>query len=110
MDFLVQAAQAQAGGGGGQGASPMMTLLFPILILVVFYFLFIRPQQKRVKEHRQMVSELKKGDEVVTNGGIAGHITEVDESFVKVAIADGVEVQVQKQAVASLLPKGTLRD
>lgn len=107
MDFLVQTAQAQAGGGGEGGFG---VLLFPVLILVVFYFLFIRPQQKRVKEHRQMVSELKKGDEVVTNGGIAGHITDVDESFVKVAIAEGVEVQVQKQAVASLLPKGTLRD
>lgn len=107
MDFLIQTAQAENGATGG---SPLAGLLLPVLILVVFYFLFIRPQQKRVKEHRQMVSELKKGDEVVTNGGIAGHITEVDESFVKVAIADGVEVHVQKQAVASLLPKGTLKD
>lgn len=106
MDFLLQTAQA-AEGGGAQG-SPMMSLLFPILILVLFYFLFIRPQQKRVKEHRQMVSELKEGDEVVTNGGLAGHITEVGESFVTVNIAEGVEVRVQKQAVSSLLPKGTL--
>ncbi len=107
MDFLLQAAHA-AEGGGAQGGSPMMSLLFPILILVLFYFLFIRPQQKRMKEHRQMVSELKEGDEVVTNGGLAGEITDVGDSFVTVSVAQGVEVRVQKQAISSLLPKGTL--
>lgn len=108
MDFLLQTAQAQS--EGAAGGSPLAGLLLPILILVVFYFLFIRPQQKRVKEHRQMVGELKENDEVLTNGGIAGRITEVGDSFVKVQIADSVEVQVQKQAVSSLLPKGTLQD
>lgn len=106
MDFLLETAQAQGGGGGG--GNPLMGLLLPILILVLFYFLFIRPQQKRVKEHRQMVSELKEGDEIVTSGGLAGHITEVDESFVRVKVAENVEVRVQKQSVATLLPKGTL--
>lgn len=106
MDFLLQAAHAAE--GGAQGGSPMMSLLFPILILVLFYFLFIRPQQKRMKEHRQMVSELKNGDEVVTNGGLAGEITDVGDSFVTVSVAQGVEVRVQKQAIQSLLPKGTL--
>lgn len=109
MDFLLQSAHA-ANGGAPSGGSSMMGLLFPILILVIFYFLFIRPQQKRMKEHRQMVSELKKGDEVVTNGGVAGQITDVGESFLQVEIAEGVEVRVQKQAVSSLLPKGTLKD
>lgn len=107
MDFLLQAAHA-AEGGGAQGGNPMLSLLFPILILVLFYFLFIRPQQKRMKEHRQMVSELSTGDEVVTNGGLAGQITDVGESFVTVTIAEGVNVRVQKQAISSLLPKGTL--
>ena len=106
MDFLVETAQAQSGGAGG--GNPLMGLLLPILILVLFYFLFIRPQQKRVKEHRQMVSELKEGDEIVTSGGLTGRINEVDESFVRVQIADNVEVRVQKQSVATLLPKGTL--
>jgi len=106
MDFLVET--AHAANGGAQGTNPMVSLLFPILILVVFYFLFIRPQQKKVKEHKQMVSELKKGDEVVTNGGIVGKITEVEENFVTVSIADNVEVKLQKQAISSLLPKGTL--
>jgi len=107
MDFLIQTAQAENGAAQG---SPLAGLLLPILILVVFYFLFLRPQQKRVKEHRQMVSELKEGDEVLTNGGIAGRITEVQDSFVKLRVADNVELQVQKQSVASLLPKGTLQD
>lgn len=107
MDFLLASAQAQSGGEAA-GGNPIMGLLLPILLLVVFYFLLIRPQQKRAKEHRQMVSELKAGDEVITNGGIAGHLTDVGDSFVKLQIADGVEVQVQKQAVASLLPRGTL--
>ena len=106
MDFLLQTAQAE-NGAASQG-SPLAGLLLPILILVVFYFLFIRPQQKRVKEHRQMVSELSEGDEVATNGGLVGRITEVQDSFVKLSIADGVEVRLQRQAVASLLPKGTL--
>jgi len=107
MDFLLQSAQAANGGSGG---SSLMGLLFPILILVIFYFLFIRPQQKRVKEHKQMVSELKKGDEVVTSGGVAGQIGEVGDSFVQLEIAEGIEIRVQKQAISSLLPKGTLTD
>lgn len=107
MDFLVQTAQAA---NGGEAGSPLMSLMLPILLLVVFYFLLIRPQQKRVKEHKQMVSELKKGDEVVTSGGLAGQLTEVGDSFVQLEIAEGIEVQVQKQSVASLLPKGTLKN
>lgn len=106
MDFLIQSAMAQ-GGDAPQG-SPMLSLLFMVGILVLFFFLFIRPQQKRAKEHRQMVSELKVGDEVVTSGGIVGRISEVDESFVSVNIAKGVDIKLQKQAVSSLLPKGTI--
>ena len=109
MDFLLQSAQA-ANGGSATGGNPLMGMLIPILLLVVFYFLLIRPQQKRAKEHRQMVSELKIGDEVVTSGGIAGQLTDVGDSFVQLEIADGVEVQIQKQSVSSLLPKGTLKN
>ena len=101
-DALAQDAGAPAGGGFG-------ALLFPILLLVVFYFLLIRPQQKRAKEHRKMVEALAKGDEVVSTGGIAGRITDVGETFATMEIADGVQVRLQKGAVASVLPKGTLR-
>jgi preprotein translocase subunit YajC len=84
-----------------------------ILILVgmfaLMYFLLIRPQQKRAKDHKKVLSELKKGDEVVTNGGIVGKITSVDETFIDLEIASGVTVKVQKQGVNTKMPKGTVK-
>jgi preprotein translocase subunit YajC len=71
--------------------------------------LLIRPQMKRTKEHRKMVETLAKNDEVVTSGGLLGKITDVDESFITVEIAEGVRVKVQKTAVTSLVPKGTAK-
>jgi preprotein translocase subunit YajC len=79
-------------------------------MLPVFYFLMIRPQQKRMKEHKTMVSALKKGDEVVTNGGLGGTITRVGDAYLTMRIAENVEVNVQKAAVAALLPSGTLKN
>lgn len=79
------------------------------MLLPIFYFLMIRPQQKRVKEHKAMVEALKKGDEIITNGGLGGTITKVNDGFFQVKIADNVEVTVQQGAVANLLPKGTLK-
>ena len=87
-----------------------MGLLPFVLIIVVFYFLLIRPQQKRQKQHREMVSNLKKGDEVVTNGGTLGRITNVGDNFISLEIADGVEIKVQNQAVQLMMPKGTIKD
>lgn len=89
---------------------PIMSFLPLILIFVVFYFLLIRPQQKRAKEHKEMVAALKKGDEVVTNGGVLGKITDVGDNFVRLQISEGVEVKVQRQSVSTLMPKGTLKD
>ncbi len=105
MEFLIANAWAQD--GSGQGG--YIGLLFPVLILVLFFFLFIRPQQKRVKEHKTMVEALKKGDEVLTNGGLAGNITNIADTFVSLQIADNVVVKVQKTAIGQLLPKGTLK-
>jgi preprotein translocase subunit YajC len=86
-----------------------MSFLPLILIFAVFYFLLIRPQSKRAKELKQMISALAKGDEVVTTGGLLGKVTDVGETFVSVEIADGVQVKVQKNAVAGLMPKGTIK-
>jgi preprotein translocase subunit YajC len=86
-----------------------MNLLFPIILIGAFYFLLIRPQTKRAKEHKQMVETLKKGDEVVTGGGVLGRIIEIGENFIQVEIAESVQIKVQKQAVSSLMPKGTLK-
>jgi len=88
----------------------MLGSLLPlILIFVVFYFLLIRPQTKRAKEHKEMVSKLQAGDEVVTNGGLLGRIAEVGENFVTLEVASGVAIKVQRFQVAQLMPKGTLK-
>lgn len=71
--------------------------------------MLIRPQMKRSKEHRQLVSQLAKGDEVVTNGGVLGRITDVSESFVTLEVADNVQIRIQRQAVANVMPKGTIK-
>jgi len=104
---FISNAYAQAAQGDSSGS--LMGLLPLILMFVVLWFLMIRPQMKRAKEHKTMVSALAKGDEVITGGGVAGRITEVGEAFVHVEIADKVDVVVQRQAVATVLPKGTLK-
>jgi len=92
-----------------EGPSAMIQLVFFGGFILVFYFLMWRPQSKRAKEHKNLVEALNKGDEVVTNGGIAGKINKVSEEFVLVEIAQGVEMKIQKQAIAAALPKGTLK-
>jgi preprotein translocase subunit YajC len=104
MDFLISSAYAQdaAPQGGLIGFLPL------ILIFVVFYFMLIRPQMKRAKEHRRLISELAKGDEVVTNGGLLGKITKLSDSFVTVQLAENVSIKLQRHAVANVMPKGTI--
>ncbi|HEX5055190.1 MAG TPA: preprotein translocase subunit YajC [Gammaproteobacteria bacterium] len=108
MDFLISSAYAQAAGPGGPDGTG--SLLMIAGMFVIFYFLLIRPQQKRVKEHKNLVSSLKKGDEVVTNGGLLGKLTEVGDHFVTIELAENVEVKLQRQAVAMVLPKGTMKN
>jgi preprotein translocase subunit YajC len=105
MNFLISDAWAQADGAG----SGLLGLLPMVLIFVVFYFLLIRPQQKKAKQHREMVAAVTKGDEVVTNGGVLGKITDVDDNFASVEIASGIIVRVQKVAISQLMPKGTVK-
>jgi len=80
-----------------------------ILMFVLLYFLMIRPQMKRAKEHKTMVEALQKGDEVITAGGVLGRITKVSEAYILVEIAPNTEISVQKAAVQTLLPKGTIK-
>ena len=108
MSFLISDALAQGEGAAQQG-DPLLSFLPLILIFVVFYFLLIRPQSKRAKEHKKMVEALGKGDEVVTTGGILGKITDVGENFVTVNISENVDIKVQRQAVATVMPKGTVK-
>lgn len=105
MGWFIQDAWAQAEGP----ASPLISFLPLILIFVVFYFLLIRPQNKRQKEHREMVAALTAGDEVVTAGGLLGKVTEVKEQFVHVEVATGVIVKLQRHTIGGVLPKGTIK-
>jgi len=105
MDFFIASAYAQdAAPQGG-----LLSFLPLIVIFVVFYFLLIRPQMKRAKEHKALVAALSVGDEVVTNGGLLGKVTHVGESFVTVELAENVKIKLQKHAVASVMPKGTIK-
>jgi len=106
LDFFIASAHAQDAVTQPGG---LMSFLPLIIIFVIFYFLLIRPQMKRAKEHRKLVAELATGDEVVTNGGLLGKITKVGESFVTVELADNVQVRIQKHAIASVMPKGTIK-
>ncbi|MBI4756016.1 MAG: preprotein translocase subunit YajC [Betaproteobacteria bacterium] len=106
--MLISNAYAQAA-PAAPGATDLMSLLPIILMFVVLWFLMIRPQMKRTKEHKAMMEALQKGDEVVTQGGVAGRITKVGENYVHLDIAENVEIAVQRAAVANLLPKGTLK-
>lgn len=105
-DLLIRPAWAQAGGEGGG----LIALLPMVLIFVIFYFLLIRPQQKRAKEHRALVADLSKGDEIMTSGGLVGRITDTDENFIVAEIADKVEVRLQRMSVVQMLPKGTFKN
>ena len=95
------------GGGGGQGAAGFSGFIPIILMFVIFYFLLIRPQQKRQKDHRSMVSNLKKGDRIITSGGLYGRITGIDETALTVEIADKVRVKVARSNVSALVQPGS---
>ncbi|WP_234087620.1 preprotein translocase subunit YajC [Azonexus sp. R2A61] len=105
---MISLAHAQTA-GAADPTGGFMQLLPMILMFVVLWFLMIRPQMKKAKEHKALLAALQKGDEVVTGGGLVGKVTKVDDSYVKVEIAEGTEVVVQKPAVAIVLPKGTLK-
>ena len=102
--------QAHAAAAPAQGADGMSMLIMLAVFGLVFYFMIYRPQAKRVKEHKSLMSELSKGDEVLTQGGIVGKIVKVsdEKDFIVVSIAEGTEVTVQKGAVNAVLPKGTM--
>ncbi len=89
-----------------QGLMGMLPML--IIFIAIFYFLLIRPQTKRAKEHKKLMNDIAVGDEVLTTGGMIGKISEFKENFIKISIAKGVDIMVQRNAIASVLPKGTM--
>lgn len=106
--MLISNAYAQAA-ASSDPTGGLMGLLPMVAMFGLLWFLMIRPQMKKAKEHKALVEALAKGDEVITQAGIAGKITEIGESYLLVEVADGVQVKFQKQAVGVVLPKGTLK-
>jgi preprotein translocase subunit YajC len=104
---MISAAYAQAAPATDAGG--MMGFLPIVLMFVLLYFMLIRPQMKRAKDHKAMIAALEKGAEVVTSGGIVGRITKLSDAYITMEIAPNTEVVVQKQAVQTLLPKGTMK-
>jgi preprotein translocase subunit YajC len=108
MSFFINDALAQ--GADGQSAGALELILPLLLMFSIFYFLLIRPQQKKAKEHKNMVTALGKGDEIITNGGLLAKVTDIDDNFLTCQISNNVEVKIQRHAVASVLPKGTIKN
>lgn len=108
MGLFIDSAWAQAAPGSPEQSA--FAFLPLVILFVVFYFFLIRPQVKRQKEHQKLVQALGKGDEIVTSGGVLGRIVEVGDNFLRVEIAKGVDVRLQKQAVTTVLPKGTIKE
>ena len=108
--FISNAYAQTAAGAADPGIMGSLTTFAPIIIMfVVMYFIMIRPQQKRQKEMKTMMDALGKGDEVITVGGMLGRVVKVTDTYVTIEVAAGTEVVVQKNAVTTLLPKGTLK-
>ena len=107
MSFFISDALAAAAPAAQQPGIEGM--LFPLGILVFFYFLFLRPQSKRAKEKKEMIAAMTKGAEVVTSGGILGKVVDMDDNFLKLEICDNTYIQVQRQSIESMMPKGTYK-
>ena len=108
MGFFITDALAEAGPAAAQDPG-LVGLILPVGIMLAFFFLFILPQQRKTKEHKKMVDSLAKGSEVLTTGGLLGRVIDLDDNFVQLELSDTVSVHVQRNAVASLLPKGTYK-
>lgn len=106
LSFFINDAWAQSGSPqGGSGSFILMMVIF----IAIFYFMLIRPQTKQAKEHKAMLESLSKGDEIVTNGGMLGRVNKIGDNFIAVEVAQNLEIKIQKQAVSTVLPKGTMK-
>ena len=108
MSFFISDAFADAATPAAQ-ADGTFSLVMIAAIFILFYFMIIRPQNKRAKDHRDLLTKVKKGDEVVTSGGILAKVVSVDEQYIKISPAEGVEFRMQKGSISAILPKGTLK-
>ena len=107
IEFFIPLAMAAE--SSGVGPLPGLDIFIIVAFAAVFYFIVWRPQSKRAKEHRELVADLNKGDEIVTNGGLIGKIVKVEDQYLVFEVADNVRLKLQKGAVAAALPKGTIK-
>lgn len=112
MSFFIAEAMAEGApvaGPGGQGPDAIAQIVMLLGFVAIFYFILWRPQAKRTKEHKALISNLNKGDEVVTSGGIVGKVTRLADEFVVIQVSDSLELKFQRGAIAASLPKGTIK-
>jgi len=108
MSFFISDAWAEGAAPPAGGGLVEMVLMMAVFFAIM-YFMIIRPQQKRAKDHKSMLDALSKGDEVVTGGGMLGKVTLIGDNFIQLEVADNVQLKVQKHAIASVMPKGTMK-
>ena len=106
FEFFINNAWAQTAPQQGSSGSFIVMM---VVFIAIFYFMLIRPQTKQAKEHKSMLESLSKGDEIVTNGGMLGRVNKIGDNFIAIEIAQNLEVKIQKQAVSTVLPKGTMK-
>ncbi|MDE2253763.1 MAG: preprotein translocase subunit YajC [Betaproteobacteria bacterium] len=106
---LISIAHAQGAAAQAGPESTLVSLLPIVVMFVILYFVMIRPQMKRQKDVKAMIEALAKGDEVVTTGGLVGRVTKVGDNYISLEVADKLEVQVQRSAVSTVLPKGSVK-
>lgn len=107
LDLLIPVAHAQAGPASAQGGG--IGLISFVVMIGVMFLILVLPQSRRAKQHRELIAKLQKGDEVVTNGGMAGRIADIGDSFVTLEVANGVQVKFQRSSIALVLPRGSLK-
>ncbi|OGV32065.1 MAG: preprotein translocase subunit YajC [Legionellales bacterium RIFCSPHIGHO2_12_FULL_35_11] len=108
MGFFISNAIADTTSAAAPQSDGVFSLVMVAAIFVLFYFMLIRPQSKRAKQHKELVGNLKKGDEIVTAGGILGKIVNLDEQYIRIQASQGVEITMQRGSVVTVLPKGTI--
>ncbi len=113
MNFLnligITNAYAQTGAAPSAGSGLMSMLPMLLIFIGLMYFFIILPQKKRAKEHNQLIANLKKGDEVITTGGLLGKVNKIADNFISLEVAENVEIMIQKSAVGASVPKGTMK-
>lgn len=109
MSFFISTAMAASQTAATGQSDGTFSLIMIVAIFVLFYFMLIRPQNKRAKEHRDLIGGLKKGDEIITSGGLLAKVVSIEDQYIKISLAEGLEISLQRSAVSTVLPKGTIK-